>query len=582
MKKEFYIRKEQELVTKLNDLNKHHYLYAWLKLLLFVLLVISFSIGFYDRQIYALLLGLILIVVFMFLLNKQTKIEWQLSLNKATLKTVEEFIKRFDIEIIDFSEDAYLLNEEDNYLGNDLDLVGKKSLFQYLCLAKSKSGQAKLLNSLSSNQPTYKNKQVYELSQDRELHLELSSLISMYDHEKEEFSLNDQQYLSKKRLLFYSLIRIVLPLLFVSTAILYLMDILVLKYLVSSIIINIGFALVNYRFNQQYLSSINVTNNNLEVIVKVLKVFEDAKFKDDNLVKIQEKVLRPYKSSEVFKKMISLKERINSQANLAMYLLAQIILLWDYQNVLTYHKWKKEVGINASEYLEIFYELELLLSLGVIELTKEVTSQVHYLTSKEPIMELENVYHPLLKESKAIKNSFKTKNATIIITGSNMSGKTTFIRTIGINYLLAYAGASVCASKMSISVVKLFTSIRIRDNLDEGISTFYAEIKRVKEMVEYTKTNQPMLCLIDEIFKGTNLNDRIYGAKKVIETLHNNHTISIITTHDPQLCELDQVVNYRFAEHYRADQISFDYLIKEGQAKTSNAKYLLKMAGIIS
>ena len=89
MKKEFYIRKEQELVTKLNDLNKHHYLYAWLKLLLFVLLVISFSIGFYDRQIYALLLGLILIVVFMFLLNKQTKIEWQLSLNKATLKTVE-------------------------------------------------------------------------------------------------------------------------------------------------------------------------------------------------------------------------------------------------------------------------------------------------------------------------------------------------------------------------------------------------------------------------------------------------------------------------------------------------------------
>ncbi len=263
MKKDFYINKQIELNNKISDLNKHHYFYAWFKLLLFILLVISFSIGFYDRQIYALLIGVILIVVFMFLLNQQTKIEWQLSLNKAILKNVEEFIKRFDIEIEDFSGDAYLLNEEDNYLINDLDLVGKKSLFQYLCLAKSKPGQKKLLNSLSANQPTYKNNQVYELAKNKSLHLELSSLISMYDNEKIEFSLNDQQYLSKTRLLFYFIIRIVLPLLFFISTITYLLNILELKYLVGSILINICFALINYRFNQQYLSSINVTNNNL-------------------------------------------------------------------------------------------------------------------------------------------------------------------------------------------------------------------------------------------------------------------------------------------------------------------------------
>ena len=129
--------------------------------------------------------------------------------------------------------------------------------------------------------------------------------------------------------------------------------------------------------------------------------------------------------------------------------------------------------------------------------------------------------------------------------------------------------------------MKILTSIRVEDNLNDGISTFYAEIKRIKTMVDFEKDNEPMLCLIDEIFKGTNSEDRIYGAQKAIATLTKPYIITFVTTHDAQLTDLTYIKNYHFNEFYENDEIYFDYKIKEGISQTRNAKYLLKIAGII-
>ena len=165
-----------------------------------------------------------------------------------------------------------------------------------------------------------------------------------------------------------------------------------------------------------------------------------------------------------------------------------------------------------------------------------------------------------------------------------MSGKTTFLRTLAINLALLYMGAPVCAKEFKASYMKIFTSMRVTDDVAHGISTFYAEILRIKTMSEYKKINQPMLCLIDEIFKGTNSADRIVGAKGVITGLSAPNTMVIVSTHDFELCALakedgSQVTNYHFEEYYQDDQLKFDYKIKDGRCTTTNARAILKMAG---
>ena len=188
--------------------------------------------------------------------------------------------------------------------------------------------------------------------------------------------------------------------------------------------------------------------------------------------------------------------------------------------------------------------------------------------------------HPLIDYNKCIGNDF-TFNDLNIITGSNMSGKTTFMRSIGVNYLLFKAGGFVVAKSFKASIYKLFTSMKVADDVTDGISTFYAEILRVKSIIEYSKENKPMLVLIDEIFKGTNTKDRLVGAESVVKHLKRDGIKAIITTHDLELCDVEGVINYHFLEHYDDDKILFDYKIHDGISKTRNAIYLLKLAGII-
>jgi DNA mismatch repair ATPase MutS len=139
----------------------------------------------------------------------------------------------------------------------------------------------------------------------------------------------------------------------------------------------------------------------------------------------------------------------------------------------------------------------------------------------------------------------------------------------------------VCATSFYAPLLKLFTSMKVVDDVNNNISTFYGEILRVKGIVEYTKENKPMLVLIDEIFKGTNTKDRIVGAKATIEKLNRNDIYSIVTTHDPELCQIENVSNFHFLEYYENDEIKFDYKIHDGVSNTRNAIYLLKIAGII-
>lgn len=166
-----------------------------------------------------------------------------------------------------------------------------------------------------------------------------------------------------------------------------------------------------------------------------------------------------------------------------------------------------------------------------------------------------------------------------------MSGKSTFLRTIGINLVLAYAGSPVCAQSLRCSLLNIYTSMQVQDNLEQRISTFYAELKRIKMIVDAAALGKPIIFLLDEIFKGTNSKDRIIGAKTVIRKLSTFSTIGLVTTHDLELSVLEKenplfIKNFHFTDTIQDNRLCFDYLLKPGVSQTTNAQALMKIIGL--
>jgi DNA mismatch repair ATPase MutS len=203
----------------------------------------------------------------------------------------------------------------------------------------------------------------------------------------------------------------------------------------------------------------------------------------------------------------------------------------------------------------------------------------------ETVFEAKGIGHPLLT-GKRTHNDLVIDNKVkvLLITGSNMSGKSTLLRTAGINLVLAYAGAPVCASWFQASIMGINTCMRIGDNLGENISSFYAELLRIKKIVTEAAAGKRIFYLLDEIFKGTNSLDRHTGAKVLINKLSHTNCIGLVSTHDLELCELerenDRIANYHFQEYYKNGRIYFDYELRPGPSTTRNALYLMQLAGI--
>jgi DNA mismatch repair ATPase MutS len=196
--------------------------------------------------------------------------------------------------------------------------------------------------------------------------------------------------------------------------------------------------------------------------------------------------------------------------------------------------------------------------------------------------------HPLIPETHRISNdlSLETLGTVLLVTGSNMSGKSTFLRTLGINLCLAQAGAPICASQFEWTWVRLATCIRVDDSLEAGLSFFYAEVKRLKSLLDATtdRSSTPVLFLIDEIFKGTNNRERLIGSRSYITALSQSNGFGLVTTHDLELTDLDKTVpglrNAHFQETVAAGALQFDYKLRPGPCPTTNALRIMELEGL--
>lgn len=266
-----------------------------------------------------------------------------------------------------------------------------------------------------------------------------------------------------------------------------------------------------------------------------------------------------------------------------------IPFLWDLHCLSALDKWKKAHSPELDQWLDVLADTEGMNSLAGFAFAHPGYPLPKVAWEEDICLEAQELGHPLLPADKRVRNNFSMVGTgqTVLVTGSNMSGKSTFLRTIGINLVLAQAGTVVCANELVCAPVQVFSSMRTQDSLVESTSSFYAELKRLRQLLELAGSpdrSVPVFYLLDEILKGTNSSDRHRGAEALIRQLHPMQASGLVSTHDLELGEWgaarDFVQNFHFRSDVQAGKLLFDYQLHEGICRSFNASELMRMMGI--
>ncbi|MDQ8005622.1 MAG: DNA mismatch repair protein MutS [Pedobacter sp.] len=300
---------------------------------------------------------------------------------------------------------------------------------------------------------------------------------------------------------------------------------------------------------------------------------------------IKDLFLSEEKVSAHIKTLAKIIVEFDARLNFLLYAVLNFFLLWDLKCCIKLGNWTRNVSDQVAQGLDRIGYFEELISFATLNCNHP--DWVFPAINQNFSLKADELGHPLIPTSKRVDNSYALREtATVdIITGSNMAGKSTFLRTVGINMVLAYAGAPVCAKQMDLSIFRLLTYMRIKDNLIESTSTFKAELNRLKMILSEVELHPNAFVLIDEMLRGTNSKDKFDGSKAFIEKLIKIGTPTLFATHDLQLSELEQVHpnavrNFHFDIQLVGNEMEFDYLIKQGPCTKFNAAILLKQIGL--
>lgn len=574
-KKEYQTQKER-METKSNKLSK-------LRLILFLVFLVLFILNMKWKLPMMTLLIIVVIIIFLFVAMHHNHIENEIK----KLKTYLSIISKYE----DRSSDKWKSNQSDQeeteeQFMPDLDIIGKNSLLEFLNFTNSLGGRKRLVDKLSlkdisktsinSNQ-----KSIAELKNNFKFSLHFQEKMSKID------KINQTDY--KDFLYFFEsntksnskelIVSLMITFITIVIAIATVLGLLPSFYLMGLIILELISSYVYVFLYNEDFAKISKCTRVYKDLKEIYNFIENQAFTSPKLKHLQRDIKN---GNVILTKLTKIADLDSYRNNFITYVIFNCFASLNFVIRYKYIKLLNENNENFEISIKCLEELETIISLTTIGYVKENITLPKI--TDEISLHMESMKHPLLKEKDCVENDFTCDKNINIITGSNMSGKTSFMRTIGINLILAYTGTYVNAKNFSCPILKIFTSINVRDDISNGISTFYGELKRIKSVLDYSKkSNEPMIIFIDEIFKGTNYNDRILGAKETLRKFSELNCIVFLTTHDFELCEINnkKINNYHFKETYEKDKIHFDYKIKIGECKTTNAKYLMKQMNII-
>jgi len=583
----FYKERKDKLSKLLVQVKRQLWVSSMLRLTVFILAILGIYL-FYDNSNYILLIILFAAILFLFLVSRHTDLNYQKNKLLALISINETELQVLDRKFYQLP-DGNEFTDRGHFYSQDIDLFGKGSFYQYCNRTALAEGGRKLAGLFTENSienVTEKQEAIKELGSVAEWRQEFSAVAKLIKTEISSASLIS--WLKTYQPFVPNLMK-TLPTVF-SVLSLGIISLFFFDY-VS------GWRLLFWFFlglgiTAKYLSRINAlsqntsyTQSSFQQYQKLILLLENRKFQARVLENEKENILEEgIKVSQVLKQFSGMLNAFDQRNNMIFGVLGNAFLLWDLRYAYVIEKWISIHGNNVERWLNTIAFFDAYSSLGNFAFNHPDYTFPE-ITKNDLIIEAQNISHPMLDPAEGVTNNFKICGEEFfVITGANMAGKSTFLRTISLQIVMANMGLPVCATSLRYQPIKLITSMRTVDSLTEHESYFFSELKRLKFIIDSIKEDKYFIVL-DEILKGTNSTDKAIGSRKFIEKLVSSNSTGLIATHDLSLCEvaksLEKVDNYYFDAAIVNDELHFDYKFKKGICKNMNASFLLKKMKIV-
>jgi len=551
--------------------------------------------------LFALLLSVSITASLTALLVALILFAWLVIRYETTEKNRKRFLHLAEInslekKCIDGDFSAYKAGEEqierDHPYSYDLDIFGKASLFQYICRTTSRPASdllAEYLKQSASREEILRRQEavgeLQPLTGWRQELITLGYLNAGAGNDPAplmQWLRSDDIFIKTNR---EKIIIVGLSLLALASVILVIAG-LPAAIFTPVFIINFVYYFTRIKKISKLQEQVSRSSDLLRSYSEIIRLIENENFTAAKLVNLQGSFKDTNPASYRIRQLSKLVARLDSRLNVLVSFPLNLLFFTDIHFCMALERWKREHALRIPGWFAAMAEFEVLASLG--NMTFNNPGWVFpTVTDDYFVFRAETMGHPLIPADRRISNDFSVEGPgkAIVITGSNMSGKSTFLRTCGINAVLAFAGAPVCASAFIVSRVRLHSSMRISDSLEENISSFYAELRRLRAIISGAESDPKALLLLDEILRGTNSDDRYTGSVALIRQLTGYGSAAMIATHDLRLAGLekelpDAIENYHFDVKVSGEELFFDYILTPGVCSSFNASLLMKKMGI--
>lgn len=585
---DFYEKRKIQFTSSLTVINKKINVVSNIRLSVALIFLLLVYFGFSNYSLFYTLpffiVGFILLVR-----NHAALFEKKVRLESLVKIQMDE-VQALNADFSHFYNGGEFINTHHPYT-HDLDIFGEGSLFQNINRISTRGGKKLLAERLSSNlnnQEEIINHQqaIQELSTRNDFRHEIQALGMQIDEQPDD-QRQLEQWLDQTSFIygkiFFKVILTLFPLITLSLVI--------TAFFIPGIT---GFAILaaglQWAFLGFYLKKVNAFHqyisrkkNTLEKYAQILFYLRKEKFSSPLMLSLGGMALE---ADQKVKQLASLVSAFDARMNSMTNLVVNSLLLYDLQCVYRLEKWKVENASHLLGWINTIRETEVLCSLGTFSFNH--ADFAFPAINNQQQLSARGMGHPLLAAEERVGNDIQLdlKRSVMIITGANMAGKSTFLRSLGVNVVLALCGAPVCAKEFDCPLIEMRSGMRTADSLKDHQSYFYAELDRLQSIMEELRSGKCLLILLDEILKGTNSTDKQAGSIALVKQLVDHPCLVLIATHDLALGDLEKIysgriVNYCFEATLENDQLSFDYTLKRGLAQKMNATFLMRKMGII-
>lgn len=595
---------EQELIERyqtLANLYQEKYdkkrlqlrLVSWLRLASFLFIVATIIYLVPVAHTIGWIVVLAFLAVFLYLIKQSVYTERLLNYYQNLVTINNNEIKAVRHDLSPFNGGTEYIHPEHDY-SYDLDLFGENSFFQFLNRTVTLGGKNKLAHSIQTSKEendVIRQKQAALVELADLLDWRQQFLASGYKAENvgsSEFILHQPQAIQLKHTSLLKVVLMVLPVITIALGVLWILDMIPSQVFSLAVFSQWTLFLIYSRTISKFKKAYGLKTRLLNQYVDMLTLIEKKEFKSPYLVQLKSKLYSQGKSaSELTSSLQKVLNELDYSQNLLVGFVLDSILLWDIRCIFRLNQWHNDYEGYVSQWFDVIAQMDALISLANLNYNHPewVLPQI---VDREGIFQARDLGHPLIPREKRIGNSFSLteEERIVIITGANMAGKSTFLRTLGVNLILAAQGCKVCSSSFSFYPMRLFTHMRTSDNLMKDESYFYAELLRLHHMLEMLRQDENLFIIIDEMLKGTNSIDKLNGSIELLKQLIQYKIHCVVATHDLKLTELADkypqlIKNQCFEINLANNDLEFDYRLRDGVTSTMNATFLMRKMGLI-